>query len=151
MSLDPTNEEKEIQDIVHELSKDIEKDRVFAKKLRRFAFISALSFVGLTVFVLLSYLLYLSLSVTKLESEVKEKERNLRELEQSLFSLMYQEQLREENALAGDAEPDTELAKQVEENIQFLKEVSQNAKGRNILRGNESHKEIALTFDLATG
>ncbi|TGK86813.1 polysaccharide deacetylase family protein [Leptospira noumeaensis] len=151
MSLDPTNEEKEIQDIVHELSQDIEKDRLIAKKLKKIALVSALSFVGITVLVLCGYLLYLSLSVTKLETEVKEKEKNLRELEQSLFSLMYQEQLREEYALAGDAEPDTELAKQVEENIQFLKEVSQNTKGRNILRGNESQKEIALTFDLATG
>lgn len=75
MSLDPTNEEKEIQDIVHELSQDIEKDRLFAKKLRKFALVSALSFVGITVLVLCGYLLYLSLSVTKLESEVKEKEK----------------------------------------------------------------------------
>lgn len=151
MSADPLNEEKEIQDIVHELSKDIEKDREFAKRLKRVLLLGSLIATGVFLFGLFSYLLYLNFSVSKLESEVKEKDKSLRELEQSLFSLMYQEQLREENVLSQDFEADSTLQKQVEENVEFLKEVSSNHKGKNILRGNENFKEIALTFDLATG
>ncbi|MCZ8342020.1 MAG: polysaccharide deacetylase family protein [Leptospira sp.] len=151
MSTDPINDEKEIQDIVHELSLDIEKDREFAKRLKRILLVSALIVIGAFSFGVFTYLVYLNFSVSKLETEVKEKDKSLRELEQSLFSLMYQEQLRDELVLSLDVDSDTSLQKQVDENVEFLKEVSQSHKGKNILRGNENFKEIALTFDLATG
>jgi peptidoglycan/xylan/chitin deacetylase (PgdA/CDA1 family) len=151
MPLDPAEEEKEIQDIVHELSKDIEKDRNFAKKLQRFLLLFFAGSVATGFLFLISYLLYLNFSVSKLETEVKEKDKNLKVLEDSLYSLMYQEQLREEQYLPIDSESDLFFKKQVDENITFLKEVTKNVKGKNILRGNENQKEISLTFDLATG
>ncbi|MDF3821855.1 polysaccharide deacetylase family protein [Leptospira sp. 96542] len=151
MSAEPRDEEKEIQDIVHELSQDIEKDRLFAKKIQKILLLVGVGIVSVAILLLAGYLSYLNFSVSKLESEVKEKDRNLQELEQSLFSLMYQEQLREEQTLTGETEADDTLERQVEDNIQFLKEASQNHKGNNILRGNQNFKEIALTFDLATG
>ncbi|MCZ8155082.1 MAG: polysaccharide deacetylase family protein [Leptospira sp.] len=151
MSLDPTQEEKEIQDIVHELSKDIEKDRNFAKKVQKFFLVTLGVSATVGLITLVSYLLYLNFYVTKLQTEVKLKEKSIQEMEESLSSLMYQEQLREEQFLPVDTDSDSGLQKQVEENISFLKEASKNAKGKNILRGNEKHKEIALTFDLATG
>ncbi|MDZ4727108.1 MAG: polysaccharide deacetylase family protein [Leptospira sp.] len=151
MPLDPTQEEKEIQDIVHELSKDIEKDRHFAKQLQRVLLLLLAGFLAAGLVVLLSYLLYLNFSVNKLQTEVKQKEKSLQELEESLFSLMYQEQLKEEQYLPLDSDADQNFRKQVEENISYLKEVTKGVKGKNILRGNENHKEISLTFDLATG
>ncbi|GBF48968.1 polysaccharide deacetylase [Leptospira ryugenii] len=151
MPLDPIEEEKEIQDIVHELSKDIEKDRNFAKQVKRLLFLGFLTLSISSVVVLLSYLLYLSFSVDQLQTEVKAKDKMLQEMEESLSSLMYQEQLREEQYLTSESEIDESLQKQVEKNINYLKEVSKETKGKNILRGNEKYKEIALTFDLATG
>ncbi|TGL57320.1 polysaccharide deacetylase family protein [Leptospira ognonensis] len=151
MPLDPTQEEKEIQDIVHELSVDIEKDRNFARKLKRVLFISFIVIISSGFFFLISYLLYLNFSVSKLQTEVKQKEKNIQEMEESLYSLMYQEQLREEQFLPLDTDSDEYFTKQVSDNIAFLKEASKNKKGRNILRGNEKQKEISLTFDLATG
>ena len=151
MPLDPTQEEKEIQDIVHELSKDIEKDRHFAKQLQRVLLLLLAGFLAAGLVVLLSYLLYLNFSVNKLQTEVKQKEKSLQELEESLYSLMYQEQLKEEQYLPLDSDADQNFRKQVEENISYLKEVTKGVKGKNILRGNENHKEISLTFDLATG
>ncbi|TGN18438.1 polysaccharide deacetylase family protein [Leptospira idonii] len=151
MSLDPTKEEKEIQDIVHELSKDIEKDRDFAKKVQKVLILGLAGALIAGLITLVSYLLYLNFSVSRLETEVKEKDKSLQEMEQSLSSLMYQEQLREELSLAEDSEADSYFKKQVEDNINYLKEATVGYKGRNILRGNESYPEIALTFDLATG
>ncbi|BDA79025.1 polysaccharide deacetylase [Leptospira kobayashii] len=151
MSVDPTKEEKEIQDIVHELSQDIEKHRNFVKKAQKFVILFLSGSLVMGIVILVGYLLYLNFSVSRLESVVEEKDRNLQELEQSLFSLMYQEQLREEQSLSANADSDEELKRQVQENIDYLKEATLGSKGKNILRGNESYPEIALTFDLATG
>jgi len=151
MPLDPTQEEKEIQDIVHELSVDIEKDRNFARQWKRILLLTFIALVSSGFVALISYLLYLNFYVSKLQTEVKQKEKNIQAMEESLYSLMYQEQLREEQFLPVENESDVYFSKQVEENISFLKEASKNKKGRNILRGNEKQKEISLTFDLATG
>ncbi len=151
MPLDPTQEEKEIQDIVHELSVAIEKDRNFAKKLKRFLLIAFVSVIATGFLFLVSYLLYLNFYVSQLQTEVKQKEKNIQQMEESLYSLMYQEQLREEQYLPLDKDLDQFFTKQVEDNITFLKEASKGKKGKNILRGNETNKEISLTFDLATG
>lgn len=147
----PKDDEREIQDIVHELSQDIEKDRAKRKQIQRILVTTAVSIFSAGILILVSYLLYLNFSVTELETQVKAKDKSLKELEENLNSLMVQEQLREENYLTSGQDLDSTLASQVEDNLAFLKETTAGYKGKNILRGNEKYPEIALTFDLATG
>jgi len=144
-------DEREIQDMVHALSKDIEKHRNRTKQFRRIIVLSLVTILVVGLLSLVSYLLFLNFSVKELKTQVEAKDRSIKELEESINSLMYQEQLREEIALTKDVESDENLISQVSTNISYLKEATVGYKGKNVVRGNTNFREIALTFDLATG
>lgn len=152
-------EEEKVQDLVNELSQDISRDAKIRETVKiwtiRIAVFSLFSFIlGVS-----AYLLYLNFSLRKIERELTQKQNTIDDLESSLNSLMYAEQIREEDGLKisdlgksfADQTSNSRLESQVLFNLRELEAASEGYKGRNISRGNESFPEIALTFDLASG
>lgn len=151
-------EEQEVQDIVNELSKDISRDAQIRDKIKTLVLRVT---IGVVVVFLLSigiYLLYLKFSLSKVEEDLALKQNTIDDLESSLNSLMYAEQLREEELLKiRESSDDSEtvftdsLDRKVLKNLKIMEAASKDYKGKNISRGNENFPEIALTFDLASG
>lgn len=152
-------EDENVHSLVNELSQDISRDVEFRKKLK-----SIFTKTIVVVSILFSlgvggYLLYLNYTVDRIEKELTSKQNTIDDLESSLNSIMYAEQLREENALRitensndwGETRDSKQLEKIVLENLKTMESASEEFEGENISRGNENHPEIALTFDLATG
>ncbi|WCL48142.1 polysaccharide deacetylase family protein [Leptospira sp. GIMC2001] len=151
-------EEEKVQDLVNELSQDISRDDQFRQRVKRLILRTTIILVLIFLSTIGAYLLYLKFSLSQIEQELKLKQNTIDDLESSLNSLMYAEQIREEESLrireGGDWAEDREtnqLEKKVLKNLQFLEAAAKDSKGNNISRGNEKFPEIALTFDLATG
>lgn len=151
-------EEDKVQDIVNELSQDISRDAQFRAKVKKILLRSIIVFVLIFLISIGSYLTYLTYSIKKIETELALKQNTIDDLESSLNSLMYAEQIREEESLRIKKDSDwnsdstiSQLEKEVLQNLKIIEAASHNFKGENINRGNESFPEIALTFDLSTG
>lgn len=151
-------EEDKVHDIVNELSQDISRDAQFRAKLKSILLRSVIGFALVFLLGIASYLTYLTYSINKIETELALKQITIDDLESSLNSLMYAEQIREEEALRIKKDIDwntesnvTRLEKEVLVNLKIIESASQNSKGVNINRGNVNFPEIALTFDLSTG
>jgi len=145
-----------IQNIVNQLSQDISKDALFRDRLRKIIIRTFLLSFILTLLGVGLYMFYLKYTLEKVQQELSIKNSRIDDLEASLNSLMYAEQLREENLLSVsgyllDEKENTNLEKQVLENLKKLEEISMGYQGENILRGNLNYPEIALTFDMASG
>lgn len=151
-------EDDKIQDLVNELSQDISRDaqlrEKYHKTIRRLIVLAAV----LCVLGIFGYFFYLSHSIKKIEQELVEKQNTIDDLEMSLNSLMYSEQIQDENNLTvlegntwNESKEGSNLEKKVLNNLRILERASEDHRGENINRGNVKYPEIALTFDLATG
>jgi peptidoglycan/xylan/chitin deacetylase (PgdA/CDA1 family) len=150
--------DENIQNLVNELSKDISKDAQFRAKLKSIAIKILIVTILSLVIGVGSYLAYLYFSLQKVERDLALKQNTIDDLESSLNSIMYAEQLREESALRiieGENWSDDRATKRLErivlENLKTIESASMDHKGINVHRGNEKYPEIALTFDLASG
>ncbi|MCG9874449.1 MAG: polysaccharide deacetylase family protein [Leptospiraceae bacterium] len=151
-------EEQEVQDIVNELSKDISRDAQLRDKIKTLVLRITIAAVVIFLLSIGIYLLYLKFSLNKVEEDLALKQNTIDDLESSLNSLMYAEQLREEESLKiRESLDDSEnvftdsLDRKVLKNLKIMEAASKDYKGKNISRGNENFPEIALTFDLASG
>ena len=146
-----TNEEREIQNLVNELSKDMARRENLEKTAKKAARFSVIFTFGFLFILLISFVAYLSYHLTNAKEEIKQKQSTIDGMEQTISSLMYNEQLREEEALKTIPGEDTNLTDDIEKNIDLIREFSNGTKGENVSRGNQNFPEIALTFDLASG
>lgn len=150
------NDDK-IQDLVNKLSQDISRDAHFRDKIRKLIIYTIVIASSVLLLGFFAYLVYLNYTIHKIQEELAHKQNMIDDLEASLNSLMYAEQLREETSLNitdiddYDQDYNIKLEKKVLNNLKILEKASEGYKGNNILRGNTKFPEIALTFDLSTG
>jgi peptidoglycan/xylan/chitin deacetylase (PgdA/CDA1 family) len=151
-------EEEIVQDLVNELSKDISRDDQLRDRINLFLLRLVIGTIVIFLISIGIYLLYLKFSLSKVEQDLTLKQNTIDDLESSLNSLMYAEQLREEQSLrireAADGYEGSfsnSLERKVLKNLKILESAASGYKGNNISRGNSKFPEIALTFDLASG
>ena len=148
--LESTVLKKTLSTLNEERSKDERKKKYILFSIR-FLFFSLILALCVTIGI------FVKNTILNLESKLSQKEKKIKTLEDNLFSLQLQEQLFEEKQKLYNF--DTYLDKKnfinkVKKNQIFLSDLIQDnpeQKGKNITRGNQNFKDIALTFDLGTG
>ncbi len=161
-SIPPKSSEEKDEHILKSISdyskKDYEKivSREKTKKILKRAFFIFILFLVVAVSFIISYLYYTNKSkekfiasinykITDLQREInrikQEEEEQIRRVEN--YQLILKKRLRNIS--------DKNLSKQVNENYFNIKSKLKNVKAYNIIKGNPRFKEIALTFDLASG
>ena len=143
-----------LDEYVREDAMRSDRDRKLKKNLRLFL----MAFILLVSFGVLIYVIYLVYTIRISENEIRKRDEALFTLKQDLNTALYEQYFYEEEAgkyksLLLDKYPDSEidLSKEVNQNLEALKNSTIGFKGKNITRGNENFREIALTFDLASG
>lgn len=146
------------QKIYHSSKKDYErivfKDKV--KKVFKTTFFAVVLTISITITAVILFLYYSNKSKEKFIAQQNYHISNLKR-KLSQINQEEEEQLRRINKyqnIIGMRLPNIRekiLTKEVKQNIVFLKNKYINSKGYNITRGNVKFKEIALTFDLASG
>lgn len=149
-----TDEEKAVQQIVNEFSKETSLDLANQQRKRKLIITGVVSSLS---FLLVSGLIYTISSFYYLKKQVEKKEQELEELEQNYSSLLMQEESQEEEILklkesmTRVGKSDIDLSDVIKKNVESIRLAINGYSGLNISRGNTNFKEIALTFDLSTG
>lgn len=106
----------------------------------------------------LSFFLYLIFTLKKSEEAIESKNAELIEMKQDLQAALYEQYFYEEEAekyksllIHKFPEKEIDLKDNVSQNLENIKKIASAFHGENIYRGNINNKNIALTFDLASG
>ncbi|MBE7412181.1 MAG: polysaccharide deacetylase family protein [Leptospiraceae bacterium] len=149
-----TEEERAVQQIVNEFSKESSEYNEYEIKRKKLFLFGIITFASA---ILISIFIYTISSFYYLKSQIEKKEQELEELEQNYSSLLLQEESKEEELLklkesmVKIGKSDIDLNDVIKQNIESIRLMNEGATGFNISRGNVNFKEIALTFDLSSG